>query len=225
MRILASADVHGSRPVYDWLLTVAREHEVGAIVLAGDLLGYLDGFETPEDAHRHEAELLTQWLDRAGVPVLYIMGNDDLVELPSGSCRVQSVHGRHVESGGFAFIGYQYSLPFMGGTFEKPDAEIRLDLSQLPAQLSPETVFVSHSPAFGILDPGIGDVHIGSRALGEFLEANPFRAHIHGHSHAGFGRQGNHFNVASAARKRAMIIDLDTLHHQVIGVTSDKRQP
>lgn len=218
MRILASADVHGSRPVYDWLLTVAREHDVEAIVLAGDLLGCLDGFDTPEDAQRHEASVLTALLDGAGVPVLYIMGNDDLVELKSGSDRVQSIHGREVECGGFAFVGYQYSLPFMGGTFEKPDADIRIDLAQLPARLRPETVFVSHSPALGILDPGFGGVQIGSGALGEFLEANPFRAHIHGHSHAGFGRNGSHFNVASAARRRAMIIDLETLRHEVLGL-------
>ena len=106
----------------------------------------------------------------------------------------------------------------MGGTFEKPDADIRIDLAQLPARLGPDTVFVSHSPALGILDPGFGDIHIGSSSLREFLEAYPFRAHIHGHSHAGFGRQGNHFNVASAARMRSMIIDLETLRHQVVGL-------
>lgn len=43
----------------------------------------------------------------------------------------------------------------MGGTFEKPDSEIRIDLAQLPARLRPETVFVSHGPALGILDPGL----------------------------------------------------------------------
>jgi Icc-related predicted phosphoesterase len=218
MRILASADVHGSRPVYDWLLRVARVHEVEALVLAGDLFGCLDEFDTPEDAQRHEARQLTDLLESAGLPVLYIMGNDDLVELNSGSTRVQSIHGRQVDWGRFAFVGYQYSLPFMGGTFEKPDADIRIDLAQLPVRLGPETVFVSHSPAFGILDRGVGDVHIGSSALREFLDANPCRAHIHGHSHAGFGRQGNHFNVASGARMRSMVIDLETLQHQVLGL-------
>jgi Icc-related predicted phosphoesterase len=216
MRILASADVHGCRPVYDWLLRVARDHEVAAIVLAGDLFGCLDGFDTPEDAQRHEASLLTDLLVGAGLPVLYIMGNDDLVELNAGSNRVQSIHGHQVSCGRFSFLGYQYSLPFMGGTFEKPDADIRSDLAQLAAQLGPETVFVSHSPALGILDPGFGDVHIGSSSLREFLEANPYRAHIHGHSHAGFGRHGNHFNVASAGRMRSIIIDLETLQHRVL---------
>jgi Icc-related predicted phosphoesterase len=218
MRILASADVYGSQPVYAWLLNVAREQEVDAIVLAGDLFGCLDGFDTPEDAQRHEASLLTDVLEGTGLPVLYIMGNDDLVELNPGAGRVQSVHGREVRCGRYSFVGYQYSLPFMGGTFEKPDTDIRIDLADLPARLGPETVFVSHSPALGILDPGVGDVHIGSSSLREFLDANPFRAHIHGHSHAGFGRQGNHFNVASAARMRSMIIDLETMGHQVVGL-------
>jgi Icc-related predicted phosphoesterase len=218
MRILAAADVHGSRPVYDWLLNVAQQQEVDAIVLAGDLFGCLDGFDTPEDAQRHEASLLTDLFQGAGLPVLYIMGNDDLVELNAGSDQVQSIHGREVKCGRFAFVGYQYSLPFMGGTFEKPDADIRIDLARLPVTLGPETVFVSHSPAFGILDPGFGDVHIGSSSLREFLRVNRFRAHIHGHSHGGFGRHGNHFNVASAARMRSMIIDLETLGHQVLGL-------
>jgi Icc-related predicted phosphoesterase len=225
LRILASADVHGRRPVYDWLLRAAREHEVEAIVLAGDLLGCLDGFNTPEDAQRHEAALLTDLLGGAGVPILYIMGNDDLVELNADSDGVQSIHGRQVDCGRFAFVGHQYSLPFMGGTFEKPDADIRSDLAQLPSRLGPKTVFVSHSPAFGILDPGFGDVHIGSVSLREFLDGNPFRAHIHGHSHAGFGRHGNHFNVASAARMRAMIIDLETLQHQLIGLGQTRLEP
>jgi Icc-related predicted phosphoesterase len=188
------------------------------IVLAGDLLGCADGFNTPEDAQHHEAGRLVELLTGAGVPVLYIMGNDDLVELNSGSDRVQSIHGRQIECERFNFVGYQYSLPFIGGTFEKPDAEIQIDPAHLPASLDAATVFVSHSPAFGILDPGLGGAQIGSRSLGEFLEVNPFRVHIHGHSHEGFGRKDRHFNVASAGLARAMIIDLQTLQHQVLGL-------
>lgn len=47
MRVLATADVHGKWPVYQWLVTVAREYRVQALVLAGDLLGCPDGFDTP----------------------------------------------------------------------------------------------------------------------------------------------------------------------------------
>lgn len=50
MRVLAAADIHGKQPVYDWLLTTAREESVEAILLGGDLLGCPDGFDTPEEA-------------------------------------------------------------------------------------------------------------------------------------------------------------------------------
>ncbi|HVN82617.1 MAG TPA: metallophosphoesterase [Terriglobia bacterium] len=216
MKILASANVHGHWLIYDWLLTVAHKQRVKAIVLAGDLLGCPDGFDTLEEAQQHEAQLLVELLKKAGVLVLYIMGNDDLVELNSQAGQVQTLQGRRVCVGEFAFVGYQSSLPFMGGTFEKPEAEIKSDLPCLTDLLDARTVFVSHSPAFGILDPGFGETQIGSRSLREFLDANLFLAHIHGHSHAGFGCQGKHLNVASAGQRRGMILDLETLQHQVI---------
>ena len=83
------------------------------------------------------------------------------------------------------------SLPFMGGPFEKPEASIHLDVLALEGLLDADTIFVSHSPALGILDSGIGDTHIGSSSLRDLLLRNPVRAHIHGHSHSDFGRQGS----------------------------------
>jgi len=133
MRVLASADVHGRLAVYEWLINSARQHNVRVMLLAGDLLGCPDGFDTPEDAQRHEAKIVTDLLEASGVPVLYIMGNDDLVELDSRSPRVQPIHGRRVTYGQFSFVGYQYSLPFMGGVFEKPETEIASDLASFEA--------------------------------------------------------------------------------------------
>lgn len=217
MRVLASADVHGRRAVFEWLLTVARQWDVDATVLAGDLLGCPDGFDTPEEAQRHDAKSLIHLLDAARVPVLYIMGNDDLVELDSQSARVQSIHARRVTLGSFNFVGYQYSLPFMGGVFEKPEGGIESDLAALTSLVDSHTVVVSHSPAVGVLDPGIGETRIGSTSLLRFLERNPYLAHIHGHSHAGFGRSGKHFNAASAGRSRAIIVNLETMEHDLLG--------
>ncbi len=104
----------------------------------------------------------------------------------------------------------------MGGPFEKPEAGIEADVAAIEALMDRETVFVSHSPALGILDPGVEGTRIGSRSLRDLLERRPVRAHIHGHSHAGFGRQGSHFNVASAGRERAIVLELDTMEHQVV---------
>lgn len=216
MRVLASADLHGKHPVYEWLVRTASEQNVDAVILAGDLFGCLDEFATPETAQEQEARLLAEFLAGPGVPVLYIMGNDDLVELNSWFPHVQSIHGQRVQLGRYSFVGYQYSLPFMGGPFEKPEAAIEADVAALDALIDPDTVFVSHSPALGILDPGVGDTRIGSRSIRDLLGRHAVRAHIHGHSHAGFGRQGSHFNVASAGRERAMILELDTMEHHVV---------
>jgi Icc-related predicted phosphoesterase len=216
MKILASADIHGQWAVYDWLLKVARDNKVEAIVLAGDLLGCPDGFDTPEAAQRYESGALTELLASAAIAVFYIMGNDDLVELNSDYDMVKSIHNRREDFGRLSLVGYQYSLPFMGGTFEKPEPVIEADMTTLAPLLKPETVFVSHSPAFGILDPGFGEAKIGSRSIRELLESSPFLLHIHGHSHAGFGRNGRHFNVAAAYRHRAMILDLETMEHKIV---------
>ena len=216
MRILAAADLHGARPVYEWLARTASDAQVDAVVLGGDLLGCPDGFDTPEAAQEHEAKVLAEFLSTLGLPVLYIMGNDDLVELPATCDRVRSIHGRQARLEAYTLVGYQYSLPFMGGMFEKSDAGIEADLAVLEHCMSVDTVFVSHSPMFGVLDPGIGETQIGSISLQKFLGMHPYRVHIHGHSHAGFGRQGRHFNVASAGHKRAMLLNLDTLAHEVV---------
>ena len=130
--------------------------------------------------------------------------------------RDQSIHGRRLQLGQWTFVGYQYSLPFMGGPFEKPEASIHLDVVALEGLLDADTIFVSHSPALGILDSGIADTQIGSSSLRDLLQRNPVRAHIHGHSHSDFGRQGLHFNVASAGRERAILLDLETMEHQIV---------
>jgi len=77
-------------------------------------------------------------------------------------------------------------------------------------------VFVTHSPAFGILDLGLLDRHAGSQAILEVVESRKPRAHIHGHIHEHFGRHDRHFNVAAAGRQRAVLIDLSTMVHEVL---------
>ena len=79
------------------------------------------------------------------------------------------------------------------------------------------TVLVTHSPAAGILDiVGFRGEWAGSPSIGRAVERRNVRAHIHGHIHRRFGRQGRHFNVAASGRTRGMVVDLDTLEHTVI---------
>jgi len=185
------------------------------LILAGDLLGVPDGYRTIRQAQRAEAREIRAILRKAPVPIFYIMGNDDWVELGSRSRRIVSIHGRRLTVGSFAFVGYQYSPLFMGGIFEKKDQDIAADLRGLSRLMSWRTVLVTHCPAYGILDIGVMGKRAGSRGIGEVASRDAVCAHIHGHIHQCFGRKGKHFNVAAAGQRRAMLIDLADLKADV----------
>jgi Icc-related predicted phosphoesterase len=220
MRILAMADIHGNQDVYASVPSLAARYQAEALVLAGDLLGAPDeDCLSIEEAQRASAPDILRLLAPLTIPVLYIMGNDDLVEFESASSQVQSIHGRRLDVGDYNFVGYQFSLPFAGDIFEKPEEEIAADLLSLESLMDSRTVLVTHSPAQGILDRGILDRSAGSASILEVANRRQVRAHIHGHIHRCFGRQGRHFNVAAAGELRGMVIDLATMGHAVIGGT------
>jgi len=208
MRILAAADIHGSLEVYQWLIEQTPLADV--LVLAGDL------FDADfEDQQRQQAQEILKILRRSNAPVLYIMGNDDNVGLEYRDELIMPLHGRRVEFDGYNFVGYQYTPPFAGETFVKEDSEIAADLYPLGGGVDEGTILVTHTPAYGSLDL-CNTGNVGSRALADFLARKPVLAHIHGHIHHRFGRDGNHFNVAAAGICRAVLIDLPSLHHEVI---------
>jgi Icc-related predicted phosphoesterase len=189
------------------------------VVLAGDLLGYKDGYATVEEAQRADAAEVVRVLEGIRQPLLYLMGNDDMVELDPKRTNLRSIHGQRVELGDINFVGYQYSLPFMAGVFEKSEEQIREDLTRIESLLDQRTVLVTHSPGYGVLDVvlGIGGMveHAGGRAIADVIERRRPLLHIHGHIHQGFGHQGRYFNVAAAGHLRAVLIDTATLHHEI----------
>ena len=217
MKILALSDIHGFYDIYRRIPQLAEKNRADALVLAGDLLGVPDGFETIEESQRESATVILDLLRPLRIPVFFIMGNDDLVELQPQNDQFQSLHGRRVNGGAFNFVGYQYSLPWMGGVFEKTEEEIAKDLFHLEKLVDHETVLVTHNPAFGILDLGVLDNHAGSSSILAVVKRRSVRAHIHGHIHSCFGREGRHFNVASGGKFRGMVLDLNTMEHEVVG--------
>ena len=131
---------------------------------------------------------------------------------------IRSLHGRRLFCGEFSFVGYHFTPPFIGTVFVKSETEIEKDVQSLVPLLNQRTVLVTHAPAYGALDQcqSFGGEHVGSSSLAALIERSPVLAHIHGHIHSNFGRDRNHFNVAAAGRRRAFLIDLPTLGHQVL---------
>lgn len=216
MRILFSADLHGRHDVYEWLIGRVEKYRPVALVLAGDLLGSPKGYESRLEGQRADAEAVLRHWDRVATPVCYFMGNYDLIELPPGPKHVRALHGRRIEFGAFNLVGYQYTPPFAGGPFEKPEEDMAADLAKLESLMNTQTVLVTHGPARGILDRTHSGLNVGSTALRDFIDRVPYRVHVHGHVHERFGRDGVHLNAASAGKKRAILLDLQTLEHEVI---------
>ena len=212
LRILAAADIHGVLNVYEWLARAAKAHAADALVLAGDLFaGDLAA------GQREQAKEILPLLKKIPAPIFYLMGNDDSCELECDDEHLRPVHGRRIEWRGYNFVGYQHTLPFMGGIFEKPEEEMAADLLKMEPLLDTQTVLVTHGPAWGILDaPEGSDEHVGSRSLAATLARKPVLAHIHGHIHPAFGRHANRFNVAAAGCKRAMVLEFPALRHTEI---------
>jgi Icc-related predicted phosphoesterase len=144
------------------------------------------------------------------------MGNDHNVALDFEDEQIKPLHGRRLCWGPYNLVGYQYTPPFMGKMFVKSEEEIDYDLRSLEPLLETPTILITHAPAYGILDRSYGGEYVGCRALGALLQLRPVLMHIHGHIHDDFGRNGNHFNVAAAGQKRAVIIDLPSIDHHVL---------
>lgn len=216
MRILACADVHGDHEVYRWLAESARRLQPDALVLAGDLLGFPEGYESWERAQEADARAIAEILRPLGLVVYFVMGNHDRVRIPPQSGTLVSVEERRVEHGHYNLVGYSCTPRHTGGVFEKSESEIAADLARLEPKLDAQSVLVAHSPARGILDSGGDGVRVGSTSLAALVDRSPIRAHVHGHSHEGFGRHDNHFNVACGRQKRAMLLDLDSMSHEML---------
>jgi Icc-related predicted phosphoesterase len=217
VRLLACADIHGNQGVYAWLAEMAAARRPDAIVLAGDLFGFPDEYPTIEEAQQAEARRAEGILAVPGAPpVLFVMGNDDWISWTPQVPSIRSIHGRRIEMPGANFVGYEHTLPFLGGPHERTEEQMRAGLKMLAPLMDERTVLVTHGPAAGRLDRSASGAMIGAGALNDFLDSHPFLAHIHGHVHRAFGRNGRHFNVAAAATRRAMLIDLSTLTHEVL---------
>lgn len=133
---------------------------------------------------------------------------------------IKPLHGRRLYCGIHGFVGYQFTPPFVGNAFVKPESEIEKDLQSLEPLLYERAVLVTHAPAYGALDQSFGGEHVGSRSLAALLDRTPVLAHIHGHIHGSFGRDGDHFNVASAGQRRAIVVDLPSLNHEILSAGS-----
>ncbi|AEF82821.1 metallophosphoesterase family protein [Leadbettera azotonutricia] len=87
-------------------------------------------------------------LAEIGIPILFIMGNDDKYEWKN-SKNMYNLNQKEYEYDEYRFIGYQFTNPFIGGIFEKPEYDQIVDLISLEELCTDKYILITHGPAFG----------------------------------------------------------------------------
>ena len=215
-KILYTADLHGNKEYYKKLIAKAKEPEIKAVVIGGDLCP--KGGPTIEDAVKTQKEFLEKFfipeLRKLKKDIFLIMGNDDfrvneIVLINNKNENIKYINKKRFNLFNKNIVGYSFVNPtpfrlkdwekFEDGkketpkqlhdygirTVKKEEGTIKEDLSNLIKLSNPKkTVYVIHAPPFNTkLDIIASGMHVGSKAIREFIEKEQPYLALHGHIH------------------------------------------
>ncbi len=127
MKILAVTDLHYHKPWFSWVADQAKTGSFGAVMVAGDGLGYLN---SPADQENG----LRTWLERFPVPIFWSRGGYD----PS-SAKLAAIKNPNFHAGGVWVLG----------SWRIVVVDVWCD-NAIPETLA-QTVVVSHFPPAGTM--------------------------------------------------------------------------
>ena len=207
MKILATSDLHGEINAYKNLSHYGKNNDVDILVIAGDLTSYSN--------NNNQENIIKEILNTINKPVLFIMGNDDEYEWTSEKSTT-NINMIEYKFEGISFVGYQFTNPFVGGLFEKPEEEQAKDFKELSKVVDNNTILVTHGPCYGILDKVHYGLDVGSKALNDFCKSKSPKYHLFGHIHESFGCFENHYNISFPEKKNFVLINTDEDSYEII---------
>jgi uncharacterized protein len=209
-KIIYTADLHGNKPFYERLAKRAKEIDVKAVVLGGDLCPRTDGDAEENISFQSKfiKEFMIPLLHKLKKDVYLIMGNDDFrINFPlleKAGKNIHSIHKRSMKIHDKSVAGYSFvnPTPFRLKDWEKPDDEkkekpkqifdivitsaakedgtIEQDLQNMKGN----SIYVTHAPPFGTkLDAIADEMHVGSKAIKRFIDKEQPLLTLHGHIH------------------------------------------
>jgi Icc-related predicted phosphoesterase len=201
MRILAIADVHGSKDAKKTVNSQIMEYVPHAVVVCGDITQ----FGPPEWAK--------DFLNGISLKTLAIPGNCDPKGVLEAIEESQAVplHANKMELSDYTFVGLGGSSPTPFGTpFELSEEEIYAALKNI---MTPGAVLVVHSPPKGHLDKTATASGLGSESIAKIISefAPPLVISAHIHEARGVEREGGttYVNPGPASRGYAAVINLN----------------
>ena len=222
MKILFTADWHGSKAACLRFAYLLKSDRYDCGVIAGDILdddpqqGDMKGIRAPawsylrQFLNRYESEF-KYYLSKTGKPVFVVKGNHDQAAWTSER-NLYNIHLKKIQFHGYSFVGYCHT------DFHKWDKDMAVELQRIKHHIDRNTVFVTHAPAYGVLDKRYsGKCSTGSYAIAQVVAERRPSLHLHGHVHNQCAHQGRSVNGAFHDSKSMFAIDLDRNIIQRIG--------
>ena len=195
------SDPHGCISIYQKFKDSCKNLLVDVGIIAGDLTTYSE-FPCEDEAK------IKSILNTIGIPVLFIMGNDDRFAWEDSKTSF-NINQRKVRVKNNFFVGYQYTNPFIGGIFEKTEDEQIVDLQNLKRICEEDYILITHGPAYGILDKVSTGENVGSKALLDFIKHTRPQFHIFGHIHEDYGIFNNSLNASYPISKKMYLLNFE----------------
>lgn len=180
MKVLATADLHGSQYRLNLLLKNIERYSPDLVVVCGDITQFGPG------------ELAKNFLNQIPVTTFAIPGNIDTKDVSKAidESKAINIDMKQVEKNGFSFIG-------VSGTATK--------LFSVDKKLLDEkSILVSHEPPYGLQDRVFLGMHTGSKELREIVDKYKPRLVLCGHIHEdpGYTKTNNTVVVNCSMGKR-----------------------
>ena len=206
MKILFTSDIHGHIQAFERFSELLYSYELDIGIISGDLMTYHPDKNLIEEKTK-------KILEKSGKRIFFIMGNDDgiLDHNWEDTELLINPNLRKIEFGKINIVGYQYTNPYVGGPFEKTEELQSNDMKILKTLIDSKTIFVSHGPAYGILDRTYTNKNVGSIAISKLLSETKPLFHLFGHIHQSAGVSGTSVNGAYPNIRKFFVIDTKTM--------------
>ena len=176
MLLYAVADVHSRKARLEIIQKNIEKYKPDALIIAGDITNYINPKPTLSK------------LNNLSIPVFIVRGNSDLKRVDKiidASDFIHTLHLKEVHTNGSSFIGISGTIPVPFSSRLAFNEKKVLD--KIEPLLHSDSVLVTHTPPFGVLDEVLGKYHAGCKSLYDSIIKYQPGLVICGHIHESTG--------------------------------------
>lgn len=206
--ILCLSDIHNSNVLHKIRKLLDLHSEIDAVFFLGDL-----------SHHTEFAEGFIKLFHDAAIPFYCVPGNNDPLPvrelMNKMKCNVEEQEKMFM-TWRVVGLGGSPVTPF-NTVYEKTEDKIKKQMSRM--NIDNNTIILSHTPPYGVLDTTASGLHIGSKAVLQMIkERQPFAVFCgHVHEAEGYEKIGEThiFKIPAVRNGKYAIVNLDSIDYKV----------